>query len=351
MLEATKNEKNNSAYSPTIQLLEDPEMKNIRKRADGRYEARIQINNKRISVYGSTQKICYKNLQKLKQGKLTKQPQTSYTLYNYIDYWYKTFKEPFVKLDTQSSILYTIKRIKQKFPDKQLNYFTLETVQPIINSYEKSRGKELMITYLKAMFETALELQFIDRNPFKLVKREAKINTIRNALTYTEQATLLAKTKGTIIETHILFFLLTGIRKGEYDTINLNTDIDYQNKTLKIQSEKKRGDNVVYRYIDLSDKLLNYISMHKSQLQSLKAQAIYKNLKKVLADTNINASLHHLRHTYTTNYACLGAPIKLVSEWLGHEKVELTQNIYNHIDRTLTKDKIIKLYNNLYLKF
>ena len=34
--------------------------------------------------------------------------------------------------------------------------------------------------------------------------------------------------------------------------------------------------------------------------------------------------------------------------WLGHEKIELTQNIYTHIDRTITKKDILKLYNNLY---
>lgn len=328
-------------------------MKNIRKRADGRFEARIQRNNKRISLYAATEKQCYKKLKSAQKSKALTQTNENckISFYDYINYWYKTFKEPFIKEDTKESIFYTIKRIKQCFPNKPLSYYTLEVVQPILNTYKKSRSKELMVTYLKAMFETAVELQYLTRNPFKLIIKETKLNNIRQALSLQDQTNLLKIIRDTQIEPHIIFFLITGIRKGEYDTINWGTDIDSEQNTLKIKCEKKRGDVAEYRNIDLSQKAIDFIKNNLDKLRNTKSQTIYKNLKISIKDTDLKISLHNLRHTFTTNYACLGAPMKLVSEWLGHTKIELTQNIYNHIDRTLSKEALIKLYNNLYKEF
>lgn len=44
---------------------------------------------------------------------------------------------------------------------------------------------------------------------------------------------------------------------------------------------------------------------------------------------------HSLRHTHATMLAEHGAPPKYIQERLGHTKVELTMNIYQHVTDTI----------------
>jgi len=42
-------------------------------------------------------------------------------------------------------------------------------------------------------------------------------------------------------------------------------------------------------------------------------------------------TLHGLRHTHATILLSKGVPVKVVSERLGHAKVEITLNVYTHV--------------------
>ncbi|MDU4952769.1 MAG: tyrosine-type recombinase/integrase [Clostridium sp.] len=49
---------------------------------------------------------------------------------------------------------------------------------------------------------------------------------------------------------------------------------------------------------------------------------------------------HSLRHTHTTMLLNEGANVKMVQERLGHKKVEITLEIYNHVTDKMRKDAI-----------
>ena len=323
-------------------------MKNITLRSDGRYMGRKQVNGQIVCVYSKTASDCITKLKRAVKDAL-KNPKTKkekYYLYDWLDNWYETYKMPFIKYKSALHIESLIKKIKSKFDNVSLNDLTTNLIQQTFNKIQPSRQKELIVLYFNSALQKAEDLNLISKNPFKGVIRDRKQNNIRAGYTLNEQQSILAVIQGTQIEAPIIFYLCTGIRKNELTTFNLTKDIDKTNNIIKIKSEKKRNNNI-YRYIDATPELIDFIESHKEAF-NLSTDYIYRELKKLLSPLNIQTGLHRLRHTFATNHFYLGTPIKLISSWLGHETVELTQNIYTHIDRTITKEDILKLYNNLY---
>jgi len=326
-------------------------MKNITLRSDGRYMGRKQINGIVVYAYGSTATNCATKLKKaIKEAlKNPKTKQVTYKLHDWLDEWFISYKQNFVQPRSARQIESVIKIIKGKFRNISISDLTTTEIQKVLNNMPKSRQKEILSLYFNASLKKAEELGFISKNPFRSVIKERKLNTVRNGYSLDEQKKILEIIKGENIEKTVIFYLITGIRKNELLTINFDTDLNTKNNTIKILSEKKRDSNNKYRYIDLSNEAVQFIIQNKDAIKYY-PNFVYKKLNKLLSPYGIPTGLHRLRHTFATNHFYLGTPIKLVSSWLGHEKIELTQNIYTHIDRSITKDDIVKLYNNLYYK-
>ena len=325
-------------------------MKNITKRADGRYMGRKQINGTIIYAYGYTINECAKNLQKAikKEHSNPRVKRQNYKLYDWLNIWYETYKAPFIKYKSALQIESIIKIIKSNFDNISLSNLTSVSIQKFLNSYPTTRQKELIILYFNACLQKAEDLNYIVKNPIKAVVRDKKINNKRQPFTLHEQQTILKAIKGTVIEAPILFYLVTGVRKNELNTHDLLNDIDTKNHILKVKSEKKRNNNL-YREIDITNELIQLVEKNYNSFQ-LTTEQIYRQFKQILKEHNIKGSLHNLRHTFATNHYYLGTPAKQVQAWLGHETIELTQNIYTQLDRSISKKDILKLYNNLYFQ-
>lgn len=320
-------------------------MKNITLRADGRYMIRVQKDNKPYIVYARTEKQAKTKLKNLKLAiKNDNTIRTKYALHQWLDYWYENYKKPFVKANNNISIY--IDKIKEKFPNLKLGEYTTDKIQKVMNTYEISRTKELVFLYLNASFEKAIDIKLINYNPCKAVVKERKINNKREAFTFEEQVQIIDKIKGTDIERDIYIYLFTGMRKNEYKPNEILNNIDEENNTLKIESEKKRNIKPVYRLVDLTPAMIQLIKTPPKHKQ-LTTQYIYLHFKKILEGLNIKGGIHTLRHTFATNYYYIGIPDKLRSAWLGHEKVDMTQDIYTNIDRSITKEKLLNLYKDL----
>ncbi len=348
MLEAVKNsDANNYVFQ---NLLEEDKVKNIILRNDGLYMGRKQINGKRVSVYARTYAECLKKLKQTRQilKKISqKHEDKDYMLYEWLAEWYETYKMRFVSLDTSNKINRVIREIKNYFKNQTLKSLKTLDIQKFLNTYPTSRKKEFITLYFNACLQKAEDLNMIDKNPFKAVVKEKRLNNIREGYSLEEQKTILKEIKGTELEPVILFYLVTGIRKDELKTFNIETDINEKTKTIKIKSEKKRDSKHLFREIDVTEELIALVKNNKESFK-LDTNYIYRELKKILDKNKIKSGLHRLRHTFATNHFYLGTPVKMVSAWLGHETVELTQNIYTHIDRSITKSDVLALYANLY---
>lgn len=332
-------------------LLEESAMKNITKRSDGRYMGRVQIDGKTFSVYAQTQKECLKKLSDLKK-EIKKQIHMNIpkniTLPKWADEWFSTFKEPFIGASTKRDLLRHLAEIKKHFR-QALDKVSVVSVQSFLNKYPTSRKKEVLFLYLNAMLEKAKVLNLIKINPCKLVVRERKIKNTRPPFFAEEQESMIKALEKTDIYAPIMLYLFTGIRRNEFPS---DPENEIVNHTLKIESEKKRQKKAVYRYIDLSPAAESFIRRHSEELKGVSTESVYRKFSTLLKEIGITGkSIHNLRHTFSSNHYILRTPIKQVSEWLGHETVELTNNIYTHIDRAMTAEKVRQIYQGLYYEF
>ena len=326
-------------------------MKNITLRADGRYMGRKQVNGCRVTVYATTAKQCVEKLKKAikyaKQNPKTKK--VTYKLYDWLDNWYDTYKAPFVQYKSALQIEAVIKTIKTNFENLPLHELSSVVIQKVLNKFPATRQKEIIVLYFNASMQKAEDLNIIEKNPFKAIVKDRKINNKREPFNLQQQKTILDALNGTDIEAIIYLYLCTGIRKNELNTKNILADIDEEKHILRVKSEKKRNNHDVYREIDITSELISLIKRNIKSFDT-NTDLIYRKFKQILVDNNIKGSLHNLRHTFATNHYYLGTPAKQVQVWLGHETIELTQNIYTHIDKSITKNDILKLYNNLYFQ-
>ena len=82
------------------------------------------------------------------------------------------------------------------------------------------------------------------------------------------------------------------------------------------------------RYISASETLFN-----------TNISTLSYNLKKVKLST------HMFRHTHVALLVEAGVPIKVISERLGHSKIDTTLDIYTHVTENMKLDLRTKLNN------
>jgi len=330
---------------------EQLKMKYLTKRKDGRWQARKYINGQSYSFYGRTQLEANQKLRKfLNTKKITQTKKSNLTLKDWYLEWYKTFKEKFVSLKTSEDILRVTNLHLKELNHIDIGELTPEVLQKFLNKIKPSRTKEKLTTYLNACLDKATALGKIKINPFAGVVLDKKINKIRKAFTYEEQEKILERLEHEEIKPIIMIYLLTGLRKNELKPKRFFENINFESNLLKAENEKQRSNETVYKYIDLSKDFINYLKQNKKVIEKQKIEMVYRKFSEILKELKIQGSIHTLRHTFGTNHFYLGTPDKIYSSWLGHSTIKITKDIYTSLDRSITKEKIHKLYNNLYFE-
>lgn len=147
--------------------------------------------------------------------------------------------------------------------------------------------------------------------------------------------------------------LLTGLRAGELLAITPK-DIDIKNKTLSV-SKTKHSSGIFtspktlssIRTIEINDETLDILIRYMSSSETIfntNLSTLNHNLKK------IKLSTHMFRHTHVALLIEAGVPIKVISERLGHSKIDTTLDIYTHVTENMKLDLRTKL-NNLCADF
>lgn len=265
--------------------------------------------------------------------------------------WLENYKKPFVKKKTFIDIENQIEKLKNsKLANFELNELKTIEIQKYFNTLPRTRTKEKIFLYFNASLQKAEDLELITKNPCRAVEKDKKINNKRNALTLEEQTKLLKYIKGHRFEELIYFYLLTGCRRNEALAV-LWEDLDTKYRTIHIKGTKTKQAN---RYVEISSKYLKHLLKLKEtsttkHIFNFSYDTTTKNIRKIFKHLNISGGcVHTLRHTFSTNQYYLGTRDKQRQEWLGHASLTMTNGVYTHIDRTMDKKKLIKLYKNFY---
>lgn len=200
------------------------------------------------------------------------------------------------------------------------------------------------------MLTKANDLDYIIKNPFKLVVKDKKIKKVRPAFTIDEQKNILEYIKLKDFEFYklVLFYLATGVRRRE--ALNITTN-DFDGNILHIKGTKTNKSD---RYIKITNELKQLIFKNNQPIFDYKENYITTKFKEYINDLKINGTLHCLRHSYATNQFYIGTPAKEVQINMGHSDITITLDVYTNIDTRQDKkeilEKIKKLYNKYYIE-
>lgn len=207
------------------------------------------------------------------------------------------------------------------------------------------------ITRLRTFFDWCIRHKWLAENPAAYLETPEGTPTEREPYTNDEMERILEaartvkldcrqKATNEEIETFILVMRHSGIalsdaallEKSELrgDEIRL-----YRNKT---QRNARRVLVVVPLPADVLKRLLarplingRYFFAHDTPTIQAQVQTWRVRLKLVFERANIlNAGSHRFRHTFATSLLTKDIPLELVSAWLGHRSVAITQQHYSH---------------------
>ncbi len=350
VIELKKQHKNILSISQ-IKPKGDIDMKNITYRPkEKRYIGRKQIRNQKIIVYAKTQLQCAEKLKaeikKALKINVEKKDNTKFLFKDLYLKWFHEEKERFTSQSTQAKILTSLDRLKP-FHSNNVKAITKQMLTDFFIKMPDNRTKELTRLYANAFFKYLLDEGTIKVNPCANV-RVLKSNAHKKAFTYEQQVAILNKLKGTPLDVIIKIYLITGLRKTEFNFKSIEQNIDFDNRILKALNLKGRNFVVRYKEIKLSQEALNLIKNNLNIIHKYCATTAYRDFAKVLKELGIKGSIVNCRHTFATNCFYLGKPELVISREMGHSKSQITKDIYTDIDYHLSAEKINKLYNNLY---
>lgn len=347
---------------------------NIRKRSDGRWEARYMVydeeKGKKIyrSVYGCTYEEVkskraaasikdaglpgMQNTWKQKTGLLrdislsmaaeewmaaikTEQKPSTCEKYRLI---YHSYLETALGNSTLDRI--TEKHVKEKLVSCEAASDSLKkSIYCVLNG---------ILRYASEQYQVVLP--DIKKTPSETQRKEAE------AFTKSEQAKLLASLyhKMDCFKLAVLLCLFTGLRLGELCALRWS-DIDFINKTLTIKRTVQRlyvenGSKKTTlvetspksahskREIPLQNTIVTLLMNYKNGKEyifgndkPLDPRTMQNHYKKIMKEAGVPyKNFHTLRHTYATNCIEGGVDVKSLSEMLGHSNVKITLNYYVH---------------------
>lgn len=316
----------------------------IRKRKDGRYEARPTINGKRLSIYAITQREC---LSKLKET-LTEQKKIVYVkVLNFselYDLWYLTK----VKSVTEG----TLKNIRSIFKnyifpkinaDAKIKDIKLSQINDCILLVDKLRMREYCSQYLREIFYFAYIEKHLKTDISDRIIKYTKKRDEGTALTVAQRKSIVENSK--YIDTDIfVFYMFSGCRRNELLNIK-GCDILKDSGLLHIPGTKTEGSN---RYIPLFDILKNIIDNKNcginDLLYNISESTIKRRLLKLKELCGFNFTIKDLRTTFGTMCAEMGVQSKVIAKWMGHTSEKTTHKYYIKVLTDFEKEQI-SLFN------
>ncbi len=255
-------------------------------------------------------------------------------------------------------------------------------IQELLNNIVQGghqRTAEMVKLTLQQIIKQAIIEEYVYKDVTVGLSLPKKQKTEKRALTDAEKKLIQNADLNTRERAFVDLLYYTGIRRGEALALMVS-DIDFVNKKVKInknlvmkdkiseikQSPKTEAGN---REIPMPDKLFSSLKNHVTNLNSLylftmqngnliTSSSFRRFWDNILDKINIAAggekykrkdlqedkeklplqliandiTPHMFRHTYATNLYYAGIDIKTAQTLLGHSSIQMTMDIYTHLD-------------------
>jgi len=295
--------------------------------------------------------------------------------------------------DTYSDLIrwYLLPKLGDK-PIKDLKPYEIQEHYTYLQ--DKSNGLGLSGTtachvhnVLNSSLKQAVDWELLYKNPCDKVKRPRRNEKEIVVLDVEEVARLLTALEGGSLYIPTVIALTTGMRRSEILGLNWS-DIDLINKTIFVKNQLVKEDGLfeldklktdsskrnIYLLDFTIEVLQNELALQKQNKAELKENYNDGNyvccmgdgrpydpeyisrhfLRKMTTFTTRldipKVTFHELRHTHATLMLQSNVNPKVVSERLGHSKVNITLDTYSHVLPNMQKDAVLKLTETMNLK-
>lgn len=274
------------------------------------------------------------------------------TLGEWLVLWYDTYKKPCVKP-------YTLRNIEQMIrlhtPDwlktLPMSKITLFEVDCALSKIPLGRTRAYARQVWHEAFEKAQKLGIVERNVISLTDSVSYKKKKSKALTIAEQTAFLSALENSKYRWLMLFYLHTGVRRGEALTLEW-TDIDEDSGLILIKGTKTEDS---YRHIVLTEAVREILQERRKQAKNEKVQServfpyALETASRAFKKLCPNHHLHDLRHTFVTRCAECGINVNVCQQLVGHSTADMTINVYTHVMDGFKRKEALKF--SLFPKF
>lgn len=358
----------------------------IRKRSDGRWEARIIIGHKNDgtpmykSAFAKTQKSALKELHHLielyRDVDLTEDCRM--TLGEWLDKWLDEYMIFTIRESTLDSYRAMVKnQVKPFIGGKQIASLTTADMQKFYNKIKKEgrvrehpiHGKTLADSMVRGVhmmlheaLDTAVKERLIAKNPTNGTTVPKCNYPEKQILCDNQLETFLEAIKGHEYWCDFFYVeVMTGLRRGEICGLKWQ-DINFEENKLQVKrsvSVKKGGGvstgetktETGVRSILMPPSVADVLQNRKQRAitewvfpnfmhpeQPISPASAYRKLKIILKHAGLPLiRFHDLRHTFATHATHGGVDPKTLAGILGHTNASFTLDTYTHVTNDMQK--------------
>src|SRR6266436_6014892 len=222
----------------------------------------------------------------------------------------------------------------------------VEFINVLANRKAAAITRKRKLAAIRGFLKFLKDNQIIFGNPADTIEGPIREERDPAILLKTEYKALLQVAGGNTRDFAIvMLFLQSGLRVSELVDLKIQ-DIDFTTREITIRQGKGRKDRVVPLVKQAEVALKAYLKVRDAQPEydevfiarngtSMDPRTVRYRIQKYYKEAGIKkkASVHTLRHTFSTHQIHNGLKINQLKEVLGHRRMETTYK-YVHLDRT-----------------
>ncbi|MDA3964181.1 site-specific integrase [Enterococcus thailandicus] len=314
--------------------------------------------------------------------------------------WYENYRKTVKESTSIATERYIKIHVLPLLGNYKIKKITPKMAQESVNIWAKKlQVYRIVLQYTSKIFDYAINLELIDKNPFSKVirpkikktrpEKEIKfytseqvgfiLNYLEKKVTQVNNSNFLYKYFAEWDLTLYRILAFTGVRGGEALAL-LWDDINFYERTLDINktlSQTRTGYAVLppktkksNRIISLDSKTIKILKkwqLHQKEYlfqngtvnnniifsnfegKYSNRQSLYMRSSRIAEFTHMpNIGTHGWRHTHASMLYEAGIPMREAQERLGHSSLEMTNSIYTHLNekqKNGTAEKLAKFAN------
>lgn len=344
----------------------------IRKRADGRWEARyVDADGKRQSLYGKTRQEAARQLNEALRNREQGLPALNerQTVGEYLARWIEAYGQRRRLTSFRRYEVIVRLHLVPSLGNVVLTKLSAQQVQAFMTKKLAAGHSPHKVRYchrvLRAALTDAVLLGLVHRNVASLVKPPRSRTREMKILSEEQVRELLSAIRGERLEAMVVLALATTMREGELLAL-LWEDVDLERAAVLVRATLQKSPGRLIREEAKTDHSRRLIALPQTAVEALRRHRTRQAAERLRLgdawrDTGLvfpnavgqpidpdsfrshwwypllkRASVprirfHDLRHTAATHLLARGVNVKVVSEMLGHSSIAITLGIYAHV--------------------